>query len=141
LKPDEVNQYLISNEESEISDTADLFTLTKRSNVKLYDLLNIKNDLPKELSILSKQKVLAELLQTEIKYEGYIKRQTKEVEYFLENESKKIPNDFDYDKLNSISTEARQKLKKVRPASLGQASRISGISASDVSVIAIYLKS
>jgi len=140
LKAELINPYLLSKEESEVNDSTDIFTLTKRSNARLEDLLNLSNDLPETLDIISKNRKLAELLQTEIKYEGYIKRQMKEVEYFLENENKKIPENFDYSKLNSISTEALEKLKKVRPASLGQASRISGISASDVSVIALYLR-
>ena len=78
--------------------------------------------------------------QLEIKYEGYIKRQLKDIEYFLTNENKRIPDNFDYNELNSISTEAREKLSKIKPQSLGQASRISGVSASDVSILALYLK-
>ena len=140
LKAEQINPYLASKEETVVTDSTDIFTLTKRSNVKLEDVLKIQKDLPDALEFISKNRKLAELLQTEIKYEGYIKRQLHEVEYFLENENKKIPQDFDYYKLNSISSEAREKLKKVRPASLGQASRISGISASDVSVLALYLR-
>ncbi|ROL61368.1 tRNA uridine-5-carboxymethylaminomethyl(34) synthesis enzyme MnmG [Bacteroidetes/Chlorobi group bacterium ChocPot_Mid] len=140
LKAEKINPYLLSKDETEVTDSTDLFSLTKRSNIKLEDLLKLQNDLPDALKIISKNRTLTELLQTEIKYEGYIKRQLKEVEYFLENENKKIPEDFDYIKINSISTEAREKLMKVRPSSLGQASRISGISASDVSVLALYLR-
>jgi tRNA uridine 5-carboxymethylaminomethyl modification enzyme len=79
-------------------------------------------------------------LQIEIKYEGYIERQNKEVEYFLENESKLIPDHFDYAKINSISKEAQEKLSKIKPSSLGQASRISGVSASDISILSVFLK-
>jgi tRNA uridine 5-carboxymethylaminomethyl modification enzyme len=140
LKAEKINPYLLSIDETEVTDSTDLFSLTKRSNIKLEDLLKLQNDLPDALKIISKNRKLTELLQTEIKYEGYIKRQLKEVEYFLENENKKIPEDFDFIKINSISTEAREKLLKVRPSSLGQASRISGISASDVSVLALYLR-
>ncbi|MFH1051063.1 MAG: tRNA uridine-5-carboxymethylaminomethyl(34) synthesis enzyme MnmG [bacterium] len=140
LKAENINPYLISKGETEVTDSTDIFSLTKRSNVILYDLLKIQNDLPEQLDIISRNRKLAVLLQTEIKYEGYIKRQLREVEYFLDNENKKIPEDFDYMKINSISTEAREKFNKVRPASLGQASRISGISASDVSVLALYLR-
>jgi len=81
-----------------------------------------------------------EQLGYEIKYEGYIERQRKEIERFLQNERKFIPKDFDYSKVKGISNEAREKLAKVRPASLGQASRISGVSSSDVSVLSIYLR-
>lgn len=62
------------------------------------------------------------------------------MEYFLENENKKIPADFDYDVLNSVSNEARQKLKEIRPLSIGQAARISGVSATDIAVLAVYLR-
>jgi tRNA uridine 5-carboxymethylaminomethyl modification enzyme len=134
-----VNSYLESVGETEINDSTDIYTLSKRSHVKLFELLRINGDMPETLAELSKNRRMVDLLQTEIKYEGYIKRQMKEVEHFLENENKKIPEDFDYNNINSISTEAREKLMRVKPGSLGQASRISGISASDISVLSIYL--
>jgi len=64
----------------------------------------------------------------------------KEVEYFLQNEEKIIPDSFDYTKIPSISTEARNKLMKIRPKSLGQASRIQGVSATDISIISLFLR-
>ncbi|MFC2131208.1 tRNA uridine-5-carboxymethylaminomethyl(34) synthesis enzyme MnmG [Bacteroidota bacterium] len=140
LKAEFINPYLISISESEVVDSTDIYTLTKRSKTKLLDMLNIQNQMPDGLMSIRKDKKLTELLQTEIKYEGYIKRQQKEVDFFLENENKKIPEDFDYMDIGSMSNEAREKLMKVKPASLGQASRISGISASDISVIALYLR-
>lgn len=79
-------------------------------------------------------------VENEIKYEGYIKRMEKEISYFLENENKHIPDWIDYSIMESLSTEAKQKLERVRPSSLGQLSRISGISATDVSVVSLYLR-
>ena len=73
------------------------------------------------------------------KYEGYIKRQMRQVEQFRKLESRRIPEDIDYDEIPSLRTEARQKLKEIRPLSIGQASRISGVSPADISVMLVYL--
>ena len=86
-------------------------------------------------------KSILEQANIEIKYEGYIKRQQQQVNKFKNLENKKIPENFDYDKVPSLKVEALQNLKKFRPVSLGQASRISGITPSDISVLMVYLKS
>jgi len=140
LKPYDVNPYLESVGESTIIDTTDLYTLSKRNNVMLAELLARIEDLPEELQSIKRKPKLIERLQLEIKYEGYIKRQKKEIEYFLENENKRIPDNMDYTKLTSLSKEGMEKLMKVRPSSLGQASRIAGVSASDVSILSVFLK-
>ncbi len=81
---------------------------------------------------------VTEAAETEIRYEGYIKRQKAQVEQFKKLEEKKLPLDFDYSKINGLRLEARQKLNRVKPANIGQASRISGVSPADVSVLLIY---
>lgn len=81
-----------------------------------------------------------EQVNINIKYEGYIVRQKKQVEHFKKLEKKKIPDDIDYDEVNSLRLEARQKLKALRPVSIGQASRISGVSPADISVLLVYLE-
>lgn len=81
-----------------------------------------------------------EQVNINIKYEGYIRRQRKQVEQFRKLEQKKIPEDLDYDKISGLRIEARQKLNLYRPMSIGQASRISGVSPADVSVLMVYLK-
>ena len=81
-----------------------------------------------------------EEVEIQIKYEGYIAKTYKEVDKMLKLEAKKIPEDLDYDKVKNLATEARQKLKLVRPLSIGQASRISGVNPADISILAIYLK-
>ncbi|SFT52863.1 tRNA uridine 5-carboxymethylaminomethyl modification enzyme [Lachnospiraceae bacterium XBD2001] len=81
-----------------------------------------------------------EQVNINIKYEGYIERQVKQVEHFKKIESKKIPDNIDYDDIASLRIEARQKLSKLRPISIGQASRISGVSPADVSVLLVYLE-
>lgn len=81
-----------------------------------------------------------EQVNINLKYEGYISRQQKQVEQYKKLENKKIPDDIDYDKIQSLRIEARQKLNKVRPQSIGQASRISGVSPADISVLLIYIE-
>ena len=76
-----------------------------------------------------------------IKYDGYIKRQQKQVEQFKKLETKRIPDDIDYDEIKSLRIEAVQKLKQYRPISIGQASRISGVSPADISVLLVYMES
>ena len=79
-------------------------------------------------------------LELKVKYDGYIRRQDRQVDRFAKLEGIRIPDDFDYDKVEGISTESREKLKAVRPASIGQASRINGVRTSDVTVLLVYLR-
>ena len=83
---------------------------------------------------------VSEQINIAIKYDGYIKRQKKQVEHFKKLENKKIPEDMNYDQVKSLRIEAMQKLKEYRPASIGQASRISGVSPADISVLLVYLE-
>ena len=83
---------------------------------------------------------VAEQVNINIKYDGYIKRQIKQVENFKKLEVKKIQEDFDYDDVNSLRIEARQKLKQYQPVNIGQASRISGVSPADISVLLVYME-
>ena len=83
---------------------------------------------------------VGEQVNIRIKYEGYIQRQNRQVEQFRKKEERRIPDDIDYDDVKSLRLEARQKLKTYRPANIGQASRISGVSPADVSVLMVYLE-
>ncbi|RRK34096.1 tRNA uridine-5-carboxymethylaminomethyl(34) synthesis enzyme MnmG [Schaedlerella arabinosiphila] len=83
---------------------------------------------------------VAEQVNINIKYEGYIKRQQRQVEQFKKLEDKRIPEDIDYDEVHSLRIEAKQKLKEMKPSSIGQASRIAGVSPADVSVLLVYLQ-
>lgn len=83
---------------------------------------------------------IQEIVTIEIKYEGYIKKCEKEIERMLKLEEKQIPKDIDYNKVKNLASEARQKLEKVRPVSIGQAARISGVNPADISILAVYLK-
>ena len=83
---------------------------------------------------------MQEQVNIEIKYEGYIKRQMQQVAQFKKLEGRKLPENFDYAQANSLRIEARQKLELYRPVSIGQASRISGVSPADISVLMVYLE-
>ena len=86
-------------------------------------------------------RAVAAQVEIGLKYEGYIRRQLKQVEEFQRMESRPLPRELDYDRVPGLRLEAREKLKKIRPASFGQAGRISGVSPADVSVLMIYMES
>lgn len=140
IKADIINSYFEKIGESFVRDTTDIFTLAKRSKVDLEELLKLSPYKNGTFNKILRNKEILNQIKIEIKYEGYIQRQKKEIEYFLNNENKKIPDNFDYSKLTSLSKEAMEKLIKIKPGSLGQASRISGVSASDVSILSVYLR-
>ncbi len=128
----ENNEYLKSINSTKIPKKVKLIDLIKRQEVKLIDLLNY-------LQVKSDTK-LTNQLDINIKYEGYIKKTQQEIDKMLNLENKKIPKDVDYYKIHNIATEAKQKLDEVRPLTIAQASRISGVNPSDISVLLIYLK-
>ena len=135
IKPtEEVNKFLKAHNSSELSNGIKLIELLKRTEIKYEDLKEIDPCRPQ----LTKME--AEEVEIEIKYEGYIKLQLTQVEKFKKLENKLLPEEIDYSKLKGISLEARQKLNKFKPNSIGQASRISGISPADISVLLIYLE-
>lgn len=111
-----------------------LAELIRRPELTYDDLASIDSNRP-ALSWDVKQQV-----EIHLKYEGYIRRQMKQVEQFKKLEEKKLPKDLDYEKVGSLRIEARQKLEAYRPVSIGQASRISGVSPADVSVLLVYLE-
>ena len=135
IKPtDEVNKVLAQNGSSIIDNGVKLSELLKRTELTYNNLKEIDTDRPK----LTKQE--AEEVEIQIKYEGYIKLQDSQVEKFKKLESKKLREDIDYLNMKGLSLESRQKLDKIRPLSIGQASRISGVSPADISVLLIYLE-
>ncbi len=83
---------------------------------------------------------VAEQVEIQVKYEGYIEKSLRQVEKLKKMENKKIPDRIDYDAIKGIATEARQKLKEVRPLSVAQASRISGVNPADISILLVYLE-
>jgi len=141
VKPElnEVNDYLEKITETKLERKTDIYSLIKRNKTDIRELINLDSIKDKFLDITEKNEIL-EKIELEVKYDGYIQRQQKEIKYFMENEEKIIPKHFDFNKVSSLSTEAREKLNKIRPGSIGQASRISGVSASDVSVLTLFLR-
>ena len=130
----QVKEFLKERGSSEISTGVKEIDLLKRTEIKYEDLKLIDNNMP----VLEKAE--AEEVEIKAKYEGYIKLQMAQVEKVRKLENKLLPEDLDYLNLKGISLEARQKLDKFKPHSIGQASRISGISPADVSVLLIYLE-
>ena len=119
---------------TELKSGTSLAELLKRPEIK-YDSLA---DIDPERPVLSKE--VTDQVEINLKYDGYIKRQLKQVEQFKKLENKKIPMDLDYKEIGSLRVEAVQKLEAYRPLSIGQASRISGVSPADISVILVYLE-
>ena len=138
LKPEEVNPILEKEGSTFVKESKSAYELLKRPEVKLNDLLKL---LPFDLSLEDKKllKEVLEEVEIEIKYEGYIERQLEEVKKFRKLENVKIPEDFDYD-LVPISVEERQKLKEMRPLTLGQAARLEGIRPASIPILAIYIE-
>ena len=135
IKPtSEVNEFLSNNNTTTINNGVKLSDLLKRSELNYEKLKEIDNNRP-ELS-----KEIAEEVEIQVKYEGYIKMQEEQVEKFKKLERKLLPNDIDYSKIKGLRLEAIQKLNNIRPNSVGQASRISGVSPADISVLLIYLE-
>ena len=130
----ENNDILLKLESSEIKDGISLYNLLKRTEITI-DKLQENNIIPKDYS-----KDVEEQVEINIKYEGYITKITKEAEKMLKQEEKQIPKDIDYNKVPNLASEARQKLLKVNPTTIGQALRISGVNPSDISILMIYLR-
>lgn len=147
LCPLEINPYLETRSSEQISEKEKLGKILKRPGVSLSDLIMLEpvrqNPFVQRLLSESHSDVVKEVVQQieiELKYEGYIVRQVEQIERFERFENQVIPDDFNFHKVQSLSTEGREKLVRVRPSSLGQASRISGVTPSDISVLMIHLK-
>jgi len=131
---DDVQELLKSKGSSPLFAGATLAELIRRPELDYESLVPLDPDRP----ALSDR--VREQVNIEIKYEGYIERQQKQVEQFKQLEKTKIPRDLDYDAVGSLRLEARQKLKQFRPDNLGQAQRIAGVTPSDVTMVLVYLE-
>ena len=135
IKPtEEVNQFLEKHGTTAISTGTKLSELLKRTEISYDSLEEITPDRPN----LTKQE--KEEVEIQLKYEGYIALQNSQVEKFKKLEGKKLKEDINYEEIKGLSLEARQKLNKIKPLSIGQASRISGVSPADISVLLIFLE-
>lgn len=129
-----INALLAARGTAEIFTGSSLADLIRRPQISYRDLAEFDPDRP------ALPRAVTEQAEISLKYEGYIKRQLKQVEEFTRMESRPLPADIDYDAINGLRLEAREKLKKIRPENFGQASRISGVSPADISVLMIYME-
>ena len=128
---EEVNNFLSNLNSTPIKDGITLYNLLKRPEITLENIKSYIGEYPFDVQ---------EQVEINIKYEGYIKKAMDEAKKMIDLDSKKIPNDIDYDKIHNLASEAKQKLNQIRPTSIGQAMRISGVNPVDISLIMIYIK-
>ena len=129
---DKTNTYLEEKNSTPISGKTVALDLLKRPELNIKDIEYLLDETYDEKA--------SEQVEINTKYKGYIEKTNVEVEKMLNLEKKKIPEDIDYSKVRNIATEARQKLQTVRPLTIGQASRISGVNPSDITMLLVYLK-
>ena len=137
-------------QENKIKITEEVKSIFEENNIQIPQATMSIEDLVKRPEISMKfinkiveipfKEEIQEQVEINLKYEGYIKKAYKEAEKMLKLEKKQIPEDIDYDKVKNIASEARQKLKEVRPKTIAQAIRISGVNPSDISLLSVYLK-
>ena len=125
-------EFLRNNNSPDIKDSITLYNLLKRPEITI---LNLQKYIALEFS-----DEVMEQVEINVKYEGYIKKEIEEAKKMLDLDNKKIPDDIDYNKIHNLASEAKQKLNQIRPTSIGQALRISGVNPVDVSLIMVYIK-
>ena len=140
VKPAVVNAYLESVGATPLQQTTKLLDLVLRPQVNLVDLANIVPDLQEKIACIKRSgEEVVESTEINIKYEGYIRREQLAAEKLQRLDRITIPASFDYNTLQSLSTEARQKLSRIQPATIGEASRIPGVSPNDISVLLVLM--
>ena len=130
----EVNDYLNSINSVDLKEKAKLYTLLRRPEIKITHMQHW-------VDISMYDCYVQEQVEIDIKYEGYIKKSMKQAEKLLRMEDHKIPSHIDYDLIHNLALEAKEKLSKIKPLTIGQASRISGVNPADISILLVYLKS
>jgi tRNA uridine 5-carboxymethylaminomethyl modification enzyme len=137
VSPEQVNQNLKNINSAEIKEKIQIQTLLRRPEIQLDTLASIHSPIKNMLEEYGRE--AGQQVEINIKYETYIEKERQMVQKMHELEDFRIPDNFDYARVQALSAEGRQKMDKIRPATIGQASRISGVSASDISVLLIYL--
>lgn len=132
-----VNDIIIQKGTSPIKEQQSAYQLLKRPEINIQDLFDLNNKIKTTLEKYNEDSANQAFIQ--IKYEFYIKKEKELVKKTIKFEDLKIPENFDYDKIKNLSSEAREKLRKIKPGTIGSASRISGVSPSDISILLIYL--
>lgn len=140
VRPEQMNPMLERTGTSGLSQPVKARTLIPRPQVHLHHLLEADPNLSESVLGVSRDRTILEQVEIQIKYAGYIEKEFEMVREISRQENTLIPEKIDYGKLKSLSTEGRHKLEQIKPETIGQASRISGVSASDVAVLTVYLK-
>ncbi len=140
VRPEVLNEKLKELGTTGLSQPVKADTVISRPQVSLTDMLEADDELANEVGKITSSKEVLEQAEIQIKYSGYIQKEFEMVEELASKENTPIPESLDYSKIKSLSSEGLQKMSKIRPETIGQASRISGVSASDVSVLMVYLK-
>ncbi len=138
--PEKMDTMLKENGTTPLSQPVKAKSLIPRPELSVYDLLRADKELSQKAKTISEDSTVFNQVEIQIKYAGYIKKEFNMVEEMRQKEEMPIPQSLDFDRLNSLSAEGKQKLAHVRPETIGQAGRISGVSASDISVLMVYLK-
>jgi tRNA uridine 5-carboxymethylaminomethyl modification enzyme len=131
---DDVRQFLEKYGSSDIKNGVTLYEMLKRPEISYEAFRQIDDEMP----VLSRE--ISEEIEIQIKYEGYIKKQLGQAEQFKKLENKKLPRNINYKEIRGLSLESQEKLSDIRPDNLGQASRISGVSPADISVLMVYIE-
>jgi tRNA uridine 5-carboxymethylaminomethyl modification enzyme len=140
VRPEKMDPMLERKGTTKLSQPVKAKTLIPRPQLHLQDLLDADEELKELVSEITENQEVLEQVEIQIKYDGYIKREFEMVEEVSKQENTPIPDKVDYHKIKSLSSEGQSKLSKIKPETIGQASRISGVSASDVAVLMVYLK-
>ena len=138
ITPAEANPVLIAKETAEVNQTDKIFKILSRPQIELEDVLKFYNVAEYVGSHDLDQEIL-EQAEIQVKYSGYIDKERANAEKQTRLEDLRIPESFDYNQIKSMSIEAKQKLSKIRPITISQASRISGVSPSDISVLLVFM--
>jgi len=140
IEPETINPLLEEKDTSAITQKRKIVDIVLRPQIRLVDIIDKSSGLKRLVEQCDNLKEeIIESSEILIKYSGYIEREQQMAEKLKRLEHIKIPNDFDYDKISSLSTEGRQKLKRIKPVNIGQAARISGVSPSDIGVLLVYM--
>ena len=140
VRPEKMNDMLSNKGTSGLNQPVKAKSLIPRPELFLRDIIHADEVLKKEVSKITESRDVIEQVEIQVKYDGYIKREFEMVEELKKKEDATIPGNLKYDNIKSLSTEGRNKLQKIKPETIGQASRISGVSASDLAVLMVYLK-
>lgn len=139
-KPDVVDQYLESVGTASLKQAMKLPVIITRPQVSLDGIISVDDELREKIHAITTEKKVIEQVEIQLKYAGYIEKEYEMVEEINRQENLLIPDKINYDQIKSLSSEGASKLKKVKPETIGQASRISGVTPSDIAVLMIYLK-